>query len=244
MYSEWTAMTARIFTSHALCLRRHESPTVLAPESSQQSLQEVLRTVFTDLLQWIPHRTVRVEQESPASFYMDEHQMKVLSIAHLRGVGPNSLHAMKHRRLEALGWRLEEAQFRGVSDKSSGASVFSLSFLLKCTQSTDVRHHAMVAYSVSEVGRSSVAEGTWCSQNTKAAVRPAQISSTSGKHARSERQSYVDHVAEQNHSKSKAAAVPQSVSNSQGTVIRVRSTIDHPEADHLRSPIAWKKEWW
>jgi len=144
----------------------------------------VLNTVFPELLQWVPHRTVRVEKGE--SFYDDQAKSKVLSIANLKCVGDCCIHSMKHKRLELLGWKLAECQFRGVVDKVSGGTIFTVVFELVYVPARDMRHRATITYTISEVGRSSVPAPTaWGVQ--AAGIRPPSIEqSTTGKHTRKE----------------------------------------------------------
>ena len=87
-----TFSSAKMFLSHALCLKRH-SEAFAAPEEARKSYDALLDTVFTvsssslllclidygdaaqELLQWLPHRGVTCERGE--CFYADNTHAKV-----------------------------------------------------------------------------------------------------------------------------------------------------------------------
>lgn len=186
MHTEWTFLTAQMYLMHALCLRRRgvSSRSVAGVDGAAASLETVLSDVLPELLQFIPHRTVRIEKGE--SFYSDEAKSKVLSIAHVKNVSDYSIHSMKHKRLELLGWKLDTCQFRGVNDKVSGGTIFTVVLELLYIPTGDMRHRATVTYTISEVGRSSVPSPTAWGVQAEGLRAPSLEQSTTGRHERKE----------------------------------------------------------
>jgi len=154
LYSDLTFSTAKMLLSHAICLKRH-SEAFAAPEEARPSYDALLDTVFTDLLQWLPHRSVICERGE--CFYSDDTHAKALAITKVRGVTGNAVHSMKHQRIEAQGWKLVGVQFRGIFSKLNGHNFWCISFELRWLPNPrkhgDVRHHALVTYQIGEIGR-------------------------------------------------------------------------------------------
>lgn len=143
---------------------------------------QVLRTVFTEVIQWMPHRSVHVEQGG--AFYMDDNKIKVLSISQLNGVRSLSLACLKQRRLGELGWRLHSVQFRGVSERLAACNTFMFAFHLQWVQSKDPRHRVVLTYSVAEVGQCKpISNGSipgTAAVETKAGTKAAELPPQSG----------------------------------------------------------------
>ena len=114
LHADWTFITAKMFLGNALCLRRRGQPScnVSVPDEARATLNQIFETCFPEMLQWIPHRTVRVEKGQ--AFYSDAAKSKVLSIAEIKGVTGYSLSTLRHQKLDAFGWRLNTSQFRGA----------------------------------------------------------------------------------------------------------------------------------
>ena len=242
LYTEWVYCTAKMFLTHALCMRRRGVPDFSAPEEARSSLGMVQSSVFSELLQWVPHRTVRIEKGN--SFYSDETKTKILSIAKLKGVGANAIHTMRHGRLETLGWQLHEAQFRGVADKVSGGTMFTITFQMRYLPTNNVRHHAVLTYTVSEVGRNSM-----LGSNTGGlGESPSLVGSTSGMHIAAEGNAmptYAETIAKQNHrAASSAQAKPKKTRDRAKSGIRKQQSSACPDTVYLQSPLAFRKEWW